>query len=357
MGLRDALARLRESLPDRPRRFPVLVLEPHAGCNCRCVMCDIWRADRDRRELGPADLAPHLEGMRRLGVRWVVLSGGEPLLHANLWRLCEMLRGLKVRITLLSSGLLLARDAVEVARWCDEVIVSLDGPRAVHDAIRRVPGAFDRLVEGVAALRAADPAFPVSARCVVQKRNFRHLEETIRCGRELGLDRVSFLAADTASTAFNRSDRWAPERVAEVTLDRAEVAAFAEVVERTALACAGELRDGFVAESPDRLRALVRHYSAVIGDAEPEPRRCNAPWVSAVVEADGAVRPCFFHPPIGSLHEVPLDEVLTSDRAVAFRRGLDVATDPVCRTCVCTLWLSPGRRSRFAPVAPRSGRG
>jgi len=357
VGVRDAIARWCGSLPDRPRQVPVLVLEPHAGCNCRCVMCDIWRAGEEERELEVDDLAPHLEGMRRLGVRWVVLSGGEPLLHANLWRLCELLRGLGVRITLLSSGLLLARDAAAVARWCDEVIVSLDGPRAVHDAIRRVPGAFERLAEGVAALRAGSPAFPVSARCVVQKRNFHHLEETIRCARDLGLDRVSFLAADTASTAFNRPDGWAPERVAEVALDRAEVAAFAEVVERTALACADDFRDGFVAESPDRLRALVRHYSAVIGDAQPEPRRCNAPWVSAVVEADGAVRPCFFHPPFGSLHDGPLDEVLTSDRAVDFRRGLDVATDPVCRTCVCTLWLSPGRRSRPAPVAPRSARG
>lgn len=342
MGLRDALARLRGALPDRPRQLPVLVLLPHGGCNCRCVMCDIWRATVDGHELGVDDLAPHLEGMRRLGLRWVVLSGGEPLLHGSLWQLCELLRGLEVRVTLLSSGLLLARAAPDVARWCDEVIVSLDGPRQVHDAIRRVPGAFDRLADGVAAVRTAGPDLPISARCVVQKRNFRHLAETVRCARELDLDRISFLAADTASAAFNRPDGWAPERAAEVALDGEDVAAFAEVVERTVHDRAADLRDGFVAESPDRLRALVRHFAAVNGDAEPEPRRCNAPWVSAVVEADGAVRPCFFHPPFGDLREGPLAEVLTADRAAEFRRGLDVAADPICRSCVCTLWLEPG---------------
>src|SRR3712207_8082535 len=36
--------------------------------------------------------------------------------------------------------------------WCDDVIVSLDGPREIHDQIRRIPRAFDRLAEGVAAL-------------------------------------------------------------------------------------------------------------------------------------------------------------------------------------------------------------
>ena len=38
--------------------------------------------------------------------------------------------------------------------WPDEVIVSLDGSRARHDAIRNIPGAYDKLAEGVAVVRA-----------------------------------------------------------------------------------------------------------------------------------------------------------------------------------------------------------
>ena len=224
VALRDAararLRRLRRQLPDRLQSLPVLVLFPHSRCNCRCVMCDIWRANRDLRELSAADLAPHLVAMRRLGVRWVVLSGGEPLMHSNLWLLCELLSQLGVKITLLSTGLLLARHAADVARWCDEVIVSLDGPPEIHDRIRSVSGAYDRLAAGVAAVRAADPDLPISARCVLQKRNFRALADTIRAARALGLDRISFLAADTSSTAFNRPDGWSDSRVDEVALDR-----------------------------------------------------------------------------------------------------------------------------------------
>jgi Fe-coproporphyrin III synthase len=59
------------------------------------------------------------------------------------------------------------------------------------------------------------------------------------------------------------------------------------------------------------------------------------------VEADGEVRPCFFHPSMGNIHQQPLAAILNSDQAIAFRRGLDVTADPICKKCVCTLHLSP----------------
>jgi MoaA/NifB/PqqE/SkfB family radical SAM enzyme len=312
-------------------------------------MCDIWKANRNRTELSVDDLAPHLDALRRLGCRWVVLSGGEPLMHSNLWRLCESLEELGVRITLLSTGLLISDHAADIVRWCDEVIVSLDGPRDTHDAVRRVPGAWGRLADGVRALREIDEAFPVTARCVVQKQNHREISPTIGAARELGLDGVSFLAADTTSTAFNRPDGWSDRRVREVALDPAEVGELAEAVEIAIREHRREFDSGFVAESPEKLRDLVRHYASLRGDREPETRRCNAPWVSAVIEADGTVRPCFFHRAFGNIGDAPLDRILHSSEAAAFRRDLDVARDPVCRHCVCTLWFDPASSTNQAP--------
>ena len=49
------------------------------------------------------------------------------------------------------------REARPVARFVDDVIVSLDGPPEVHDRIRNVPRAFARLAEGVATLNLDDP--------------------------------------------------------------------------------------------------------------------------------------------------------------------------------------------------------
>jgi MoaA/NifB/PqqE/SkfB family radical SAM enzyme len=323
--------------------LPVLVLMPHSSCNCRCVMCDIWLANRNGTQLSAADLEPHLAGLRTLNVQRVVLSGGEALLHSNLWALCALLKQRPVKITLLSTGLLLAKHAAEVVRWCDGVIVSLDGSQDVHDEIRRIPNAYARLAEGVATLKQARPGFRVTGRCVVQRRNFRDLPNVIAAAHTIGLDGISFLAVDVSSSAFNRPDGWDAERVADVAPSRAEAAELASIAERAITDCAADFASGYVAEAPDKLRRIPRYFAALYGDGEFPTTVCNAPWVSSVVEADGTVRPCFFHPPLGNIKQRPLAEILNAPASVQFRKELDVTRDPTCRACVCT--LSVGARA------------
>ncbi|MGH7451506.1 MAG: SPASM domain-containing protein, partial [bacterium] len=86
-------------------------------------------------------------------------------------------------------------------------------------------------------------------------------------------------------------------------------------------------------------RRLPQYFAAINGMGDFPENHCNAPWVSTVIEADGTVRPCFFHRPLGNIHVRPLEAILNSDEAMAFRRQLDMKTDPICRQCVCTLYL------------------
>jgi MoaA/NifB/PqqE/SkfB family radical SAM enzyme len=341
----ETLRRQQTRSTHRIHSLPQLVLMPHSRCNCRCVMCDIWQANSVKNELSREDLERHMPSLRKLHVQRIVLSGGEALMHQNLWLLCELLRELSpdLQITLLSTGLLLKVFAKDVVTWCDEVIVSVDGSRAVHDSIRRVPRAFDRLAEGIAALREHRSGYPVSARCVLQRTNFRDLPNIVAAAHEIGLNRISFMSADVSSTAFNRPEPWQEPRVSEVALDPDEVAEFARLVEDTIQRFASDFDSHFISESPDKLRRLPRYYAALHGQAEFPPIVCNAPWVSSVVEADGSVKPCFFHRSLGNIHEQPLEAILNSAEAVQFRRELDVTTNPICKACVCTLSL--GRRT------------
>jgi MoaA/NifB/PqqE/SkfB family radical SAM enzyme len=219
------------------------------------------------------------------------------------------------------------------------VIVSLDGPREVHDRIRRITRAFDLLAAGVRAIHAHKPDFPIAARCTIQRENFSRLRETVRTARILGLQSISFLAADLTSEAFNRPQGWPPERQSLVALTAEEV----NLLEHEIEALIDEQRQapGFVLETPEKLRRIVHHFRAHLGLVEGVAPRCNAPWVSAVVESDGTVRPCFFHKPLGNITGQSLREVLNGPKAIEFRKELDISRDPVCRRCVCSLYLSP----------------
>ncbi len=314
--------------------LPVLILYPHSRCNCRCVMCDIWKTD-SAREISAADLERHGEDIARLRVEWVVFSGGEPLMHSDLFRLCRFLREHKIRTTLLTTGLLIERSADQIVECLDDVIVSLDGPPQTHDVIRRVPGAFDLLAAGVAALHRRNPDFAVSARCTVQSRNCGLLRATVETARALGLKSLSFLAADVSSEAFNRSVIWNFERQKQVALASGQISVFEAEVE--ALIDAGEC-GRLVVETPQKLRRIVEHFRTHLGLGVGVAPRCNAPWVSVILESDGVVRPCFFHRPIGTVADgASLAEVVNGPEAIRFRRDLDVTTNAVCRRCVCSL--------------------
>jgi Fe-coproporphyrin III synthase len=316
----------------RLTKLPILILQPHNRCNCRCVMCDIWKIT-EAEEIGSAELERHLASIERLGVEWAVFTGGEPLMHSDLFRLAALLRGRSIRTTILTTGLLLERYAARIVDSIDEVIVSLDGPRVIHDEIRGVKGAFDRLANGIRALHQLSPAYPVAARCTIQARNAPQLLAAVQTARDLGLRSISFLAADLTSTAFNRAQPW-PE------LRQMDVAPELGVLEREMQGIiAAYPGDGFILESPAKLRRIVAQFRAYYGLASPSAPKCNAPWVSAVIEPNGDVRPCFFHAPIGNTAGKTLDEVINGPQAIAFREELNVAENQICRRCVCSLYL------------------
>lgn len=326
---------------DRLQVLPVLVLMPHGSCDCRCVMCDIWRANSERRELSCAELAAHVEPLRRLQVQRIVLSGGEALLHSNLWELSDLLAQTGARLTLLTTGQSLARHAEAVSHRFDEVIVSLDGPQPVHDRIRAVEGAYRRLADGLEVLRRCDAQPKLRARCVIQRANYTQMEAIALSARELGLDQVSFLAADVSTTAFNRPEPWSTERLESVSLRDDEVAELRRLIERFVTVHRADIASGFIAESAAKLRQLADYFAALNNAGPFPPPRCNAPWVSAVIEADGEVKPCFFHPAYGTLGDGSLADTVNSPAAIAFRAQLDVGKDPICQRCVCSLYLSP----------------
>jgi MoaA/NifB/PqqE/SkfB family radical SAM enzyme len=303
-------------------------------------MCDIWKGTT-KSELDVDAVARWTAEWRALGVRRVVLSGGEALMHSRLWELCDVLRDADISISILTTGLLLARDATELVKRCDDVVVSIDGPRDVHDSIRSVPRAFDRLAEGVRAVKGVDETVRVTGRCTVQRSNFRALRETVAAAREIGLDRISFLAADVSSDAFNRPAGWDDDRVRQVALEKDNLPALATEIDALEREFAAEFTSGFIAESAEKLRArLSQYYAALHGVGDFAPNTCNAPWVSSVIESDGTVRPCFFQPALGNVNtDGSLEEILNSPNAVSWRKGLDTHRDVICRKCVCTLSL------------------
>lgn len=320
-------------LTNQTLALPILIYYPTARCNSKCISCDWWQSD-GAEDLSFDEIRGLVKQLPALGVRMVVFSGGEPLLRRDVYEIADLFRARNIKLYLLTAGLFLERDAEKIARRFDQVTISLDGhTTALYQKIRGVD-ALALVSRGVKKLAQHAPHIPIRARSTLHRHNFRELPQLIDKARELGLQQISFLSADVTSEAFGRTRDASSTR--GLLLNSDEVAEFTEVVESTIVSHAADFASHFVAESPDKLRRLPRYYAAQLGLGEFPAIACNAPWVSAVIEADGNVRPCYFHAAVGNTRNKPLRELLNGEMN-SFRAALDVHENEICKKCVCTL--------------------
>ncbi len=116
-------------------------------CNATCGFCDIWEQPSPMVALD--DARRNLDALRRLGVRVIDFTGGEPLLHTGLHTLLAMAKERGFLTTVTTNGLLYPKRARELAGLIDLLHFSIDSSDAAeHDASRGVR-CFDKVMESI----------------------------------------------------------------------------------------------------------------------------------------------------------------------------------------------------------------
>lgn len=116
-------------------------------CNAKCGFCDIWEQPSPMISLEDAE--QNLDDLKRLGVRIIDFTGGEPLLHTHLADFLSMAKDRGFITTVTTNGLLYPKRAKELAGKIDMLHFSIDSSRGdEHDASRGVR-CFDKLMESI----------------------------------------------------------------------------------------------------------------------------------------------------------------------------------------------------------------
>lgn len=153
----------------RPR---YIYLKLFDDCNARCNMCDCWTVKSPRRDV--AHYQAVLDRLLTSEVSDVRFTGGEPLLYRALPALIRQVTDAGSRASVITNGWLLPTRIRElVDAGTREVVVSVDGGRAVHDGVRGTAGLFDRCVRAMSLVRGADLSLGVNT--VLQAVNIDHL--------------------------------------------------------------------------------------------------------------------------------------------------------------------------------------
>ncbi len=138
----------------------VMVFNVTSKCNSRCIMCNIWK-NKNHLDMDTEKVREIFSDNFFRNIEIVGISGGEPTLRSDLHNIVEVLdqntnRLQKVIVT--SNGLnidRMSKQITSVADYCHRrnlpfsFRISLDGLEESHNAVRRIPNAFQKTVKSI----------------------------------------------------------------------------------------------------------------------------------------------------------------------------------------------------------------
>lgn len=177
-----------------------------SGCNLRCDWCDTpyasWKPEGEEKLLGTI-----LSDIRRHWVKHVVVTGGEPMIHAGIVELTQRLRESEQHITIETAGTVF--EPVE----CDLMSIS---PKLANSTPRRREGGrwaaqHDRLRYQPDVLKQLLAAYPYQLKFVVRQPD--DMREVNTIVEEIGADRdrVMLMPEGTDAGALYERAQWVVE--------------------------------------------------------------------------------------------------------------------------------------------------
>lgn len=145
--------------PARKPAAPVVIWNLIRRCNLTCKHCYTTSADIDfPGELTTPEIYTVMDDLKTFKVPVLILSGGEPLLHPDIFSISRRAKQMGFYVALSSNGTLVnEQNIAEIAEIGYQYIgISLDGIGKTHDEFRQKQGSFAASMRGVELCLAQD---------------------------------------------------------------------------------------------------------------------------------------------------------------------------------------------------------
>ncbi|MBI1987855.1 MAG: radical SAM protein [Nitrospinae bacterium] len=256
-------------------------------CQADCIHCSsAHHRSEDRAELSTEECLKVIDQAIELGVITVILSGGEPLLRPDVFEIIAHVDKERAICNLFTNGHLLTEERVQHLKEAGlhSALVSLDSPDPqTHNTWRRVPGIFERAIEGLERAKRAGLLVGISTYITKEGLARGDHERMMALGKEIGVHEIVFF--DTLPSGRFRDNR-------QELLDRQE-------------------KEQILAFTQKYLHAPG--YPGIITQAwinNPKGSGCFAGNEQMYITAYGDVCPCDFTPlSFGNLRQTSLQQV------------------------------------------------
>jgi len=307
-------------IPFRPIEASINVTD---NCNSKCITCSVWK-HRSKDELTTAEVTQILAQLRKLGITYLYLTGGEPLLRHDLPYIIEKARELKFeKIQISTNALLLTKEKAQALLDCGLTTtnVSVNGSKDVHDMTRGVVGSYERCMEVLEALtELRDKEYrhtEIRMLTVLMQPTLGEIIEMVNMCKQLN---IAFMLSplDTSSYLF---------KVDATDLSVTEQENLDQVINE--LHKMKKLYPGSIYETHTSLE-YARNYFM---DSKREDIPCYLGYLAIYIGAHGEVySACNALPPVGNLRDKPLEQIISSE---AYKQRLHDMFMKRCPGCSC----------------------
>jgi heme d1 biosynthesis radical SAM protein NirJ len=169
---------------------PVVIWNLIRRCNLTCKHCYSISADHNfPGELSTDEIFNVMDDLKAFHVPVLILSGGEPLLHPDIFEISRRAREIGFYVGLSTNGTLINEENISrIADMdYDYVGISLDGLKDTHDTFRRKQGAFDASLH--AARLCRDAGIKIGLRFTLTQDNAKDLPALIKLIRDEKIDK------------------------------------------------------------------------------------------------------------------------------------------------------------------------
>ncbi|MEW5784634.1 MAG: radical SAM protein [Bacillota bacterium] len=283
----------------------VLIVEVTRDCNLRCLHCCFDYGGRQKLALEFFSCLTAQVNLSEL-----VLSGGEPLLHHQIFSLIELSLSRAPKVSLVTNGTVQYPPALrKLADGGATLVISLDGARAeTHDRLRGA-GVFNLAIGTALQFRALSPNLELSFTC--NRRNLHEIPQMFDLAYSLGASKINFrpVYAPVGS-------KWE-----SLSLDQADFnRAWLELVDLTVA---------------HRRKIQVKNIALMFDNVRFGQRQiCGAGKHLFFLQADRRLSPCRYW---SKTHSIKLDlatMVKVINGADAFPSRPAPATTDICQACI-----------------------
>lgn len=157
-------------------------LEVTQRCNAKCKQC-YNGGERINNDPSIFDLENRINKLYDLGIRFIEISGGEPLIRNDLEDIVDIISKKRMMSCLLTNGYYLPEN-INILNKLNQVCISLDGEKITHDKMRGLDYSYDKVIESLSILKSKKITTYVSM--TISDENYKDINHVISVCKKFG---------------------------------------------------------------------------------------------------------------------------------------------------------------------------